>query len=476
VRVIALGWISAALLVVAFLGRAPQVVIWGMGGILLTSAYYLARHRPLDALALTAITALIGPICLFPLRGGLALHLGDLCLFVVAAVTILRIGPSVPITLGRRGGLLGPLLALVFVGWGLGLDPIASAPTMVTIAELVLIFWLTLILVRNTDDAHHLVAGWIGAVTLSSVLVIISYARGEPLILGAGELARERAGEHLLSETILFRASFFVTGFIFPLACAIVAASALILFPAESSSRARLVIGSTIAINVLALALMGNVTAAVGVAVGLACALSVLLLWPRGAYRAIGALIIGLVLGGVVMFSASLVMTSAQLQLLLGRASDNASFLERLNVWRNVVNYVLDAPHVALIGLGPDASIRLHDHPLLQSITRAGGLQQEAVDSGYMYLLLNYGFVVLGLVLVVACTLVADLLPAALTRRDFLAATVLCLLATWAVMSITQMHGVSKPAFMLMQLIAIGDIVPRSRHLSMRRGSTRAWG
>jgi O-antigen ligase len=269
---------------------------------------------------------------------------------------------------------------------------------------------------------------------------------------------------------VLFRASFFVTGFIFPLACSIVTASATMLFPSHASRRRRIAYAVSVAINVLALALMGNSTAAVGVTVGLACAAMVLSLWPRGLRRIVLAALIGAVLASLVFWATSRVMSPAQLQLLLGRASDNTSFLERLTVWHNVLAYIVNAPHAALVGLGPDTSIRLHDHPLLQDLFRGGGVQQEAVDSGYLYVLLNYGGFAFGLVCLIALAVVADLVPAALVHRDLLGALLLCLVVTWAVMSITQMHGVSKPAFMLMQLLALAECVPSTRVYPRVRG------
>lgn len=462
-RSFVIAWAAAVLLVGAFLAKAPSLVLWAFGSMLLAASYYLARRAPLEALVVVAVAALIGPICLVALPGGISLHLGDLCLFVVAAVTVLRLGPSAPIVFGKRGSLLGILLALVLLGWGVALDPIAAAPTIVGIAELVLVMWLTLLTARTADDAQFLIGGWIAAVTLASVLVIVSYSRGEPLILGTDQATRERVGQLISSETVLFRASYFVAGFIFPLACAIVAAATLMLYPAVSSVRVRIASAVSIAVNVVAVVLMGNVTAAVGVAAGLGCGMTVLVLWPRGTRRVILAMLIGVALGSLVVVAVSRLMPDAQLQLLLGRTSDSTSFSERLSLWPNVLRYVLNTPHVAFLGLGPDVSIRLHDHPLLQSITRGGGVQQEAVDSGYLYVLLNYGLLVFGLVLLIAFTLLTDLIPAAAGRRNFLAATLLCLVITWAVMSITQMHGVSKPAFMLMQLLALVECVPRPR-------------
>ena len=57
--------------------------------------------------------------------------------------------------------------------------------------------------------------------TLGAIMVLMAYVRREPLLLGVGTDYQQYAESTIASTNYLYRASFFVTGFGYPLAAAI---------------------------------------------------------------------------------------------------------------------------------------------------------------------------------------------------------------------------------------------------------------
>ena len=178
-----------------------------------------------------------------------------------------------------------------------------------------------------------------------------------------------------------------------------------------------------------------------------------------------------LVGAGAVALAMMQVMSSAQMSLLFARAQSAASLLERFRVWKNVVEYLLTYPHAMLIGLGPDMSIRRGDDPLVRQLFNGAGVQQNAVDSGYLYLLLNYGIFVTLLVVGMALRTLTRLTKMIPSLRDPTAIALWVSIAVWIVMAITQQGGVSKPLFITAQFAALATALyaksaPQSRFLS----------
>jgi hypothetical protein len=216
-----------------------------------------------------------------------------------------------------------------------------------------------------------------------------------------------------------------------------------------------LFLGAGLVLDVVALGLLGGATVGGAVAIGLVF-LAFWSLWlPHGFQRVMVLLLVVVAGGGAIALAMMQVMSSAQLKLLFARAQSAASLLERFKVWKNVVEYLLTYPHAMLIGLGPDMSIRRGDHPLVRQLFYGAGAQQNAVDSGYLYLLLNYGIFVT--LLVVGMALHALNRSAKMIRsfRDPAAIALWVSIAVWLIMAITQQGGVSKPLFITAQFAAL---------------------
>jgi hypothetical protein len=152
-------------------------------------------------------------------------------------------------------------------------------------------------------------------------------------------------------------------------------------------------------------------------------------------------------------------MSPAQLKLLLARSQSAGSLFERFKVWKNVMEYLLTNPHTMLIGLGPDISIRRGDDPLVRQLFNGAGVQQNAVDSSYLYLLLNYGIFVTILVVGIALRTLTRLTKLITHFREPTAIVIWLSVAVWMVMAITQQGGVSKPLFITAQFAALASVL-----------------
>lgn len=460
------AWCGVLLLPVAFVLHQGAAVVWILAALVVVCG--VSIRQPVRAVALISATALLGPIATINLPGGLIVHLGDIYLGALTLTLLAREGLKFPLRFGRDGPLLTVLMCGVMVSWLFSLDMFASLPTIVGIVELMLVYVLTQYAVHDIEDASYLVNAWIAAVTLSSLLVVVSYLRADVLILGATPEVQASARSIRISETLLFRASFFVTGFIFPLAAVVAVSAAKLMFEDSPTPSRRLLLGAVIA-NCCAVVAMGNATAALGALLGIST-LALFLPWMRLARGRFALGVLGISLAGTVLaLIVRQVVPAAQLALLLARRSDTVSLEARLFVWRNVFGYLADTPHALFLGLGPDISIRLASDPLLRNLFRGGGLQQAAVDNGYLYLALDYGIIVLIAVLLVGGRSLYSSFSAA-TRGTTFGVFLWTIIVVWGIMNLTQQHGVAKPVFMIVQIVALTHIV-RRRHKSFPSGS-----
>ena len=442
------------MLIVAFELHAGTAEIWLLAIPVLVCLFVLQLTVPVLAVSLLAGPLLLGPIARIDLPGGLLLHLGDMAIGVVALGAIIRSGQRTTIPLGENE--IPILLVVVFalLGWIAGLDPVASTPSMVALLEMLMFYAFTNAAVSDSRDADTVILGWVGAVALGSLLVVLAYLRRQPLLLGLGAEGQRHAVSTVASTTYLYRATFFVTGFGYPLAAAILC-STMWIIARKGRSMLRVGLVAGLILDLVAAGLLGGATVAGSVAIGLIF-LAFWALWlPKGIRRVVALGIAFLAAAGAIALALTQVMSPAQLKLLLGRTQSAESLFERFKVWKNVVAYLLTYPHAVLIGLGPDISIRRGDYPLLRQLFNGAGVQQNSVDSGYLYLLLNYGIFVTLLVVGMAFHALTRLTKMITSSPDPTAIVLWVSITAWMVMAITQQGGVSKPLFITAQFAAL---------------------
>jgi hypothetical protein len=442
------------LLVIAFEFHLDTLQCWVIAIPVLGCLFLLQLGAPSLAVSLLAGPLLLGPIVRINLPGGLLLHVGDLAVGVLIVGSIVRRGRRAALRLGEYEIPILLLILLVLVGWLVGLDPVASTPSMVALLEMLALYIFATSAVATARDADVMILGWVGAVGLGALLVLVSYLRRDPLLLGVGVEGQRYAETTIASTAYLYRASFFVTGFGYPLVAAILC-SAMWIIAKKGNRVLRAGLGAALVLDIVALGLMGGATVAGSVGIGLVL-LAFWTLWlPNGFRRAVVFAMVILAGASGVAFVLTRVMSATQLKLLLNRAQSADSLFVRFKVWNNVLVYLLTYPHAMLVGLGPDISIRRGDYLFLRQLFNGAGAQQNAVDSGYLYLLLNYGIFVTLLVVGMALRTLTQLTRMITRSADTTAIALWVSIAVWMVMAVTQQGGVSKPLFMTAQFAAL---------------------
>jgi hypothetical protein len=163
------------------------------------------------------------------------------------------------------------------------------------------------------------------------------------------------------------------------------------------------------------------------------------------------------VIVGLVVYA---ILPIEQLGVLGSRITGGESLSLRLSLWRHVGLTLLENPRVMLLGLGPDYTTRLVDAPFVRDMLRSAGQEQAALDSGYLWLSVNFGLPCAFLVIIAVFTVFMRAVRGIPAREPFKLVVVVGLLV-WASMSITQQPGISKPLFALAQLIVIAECLMR---------------
>ena len=464
----------SALLIPLFLLRAPVIATWIAAATIVLVGMVLQRRDPVGALTVLPVALLLGPIARIELTSSVALHFGDLYLGGLVMAEYLRAGAGVRLRLGRNAVPITLAIVLALISWLFALDIVVSGVAMVALLEMLLMYLLTIGAVHHPRDVRRVMSGWLGAVVLSCILIVLAYVLGRPLLIGSGQEGTARAMEIKSSTVYLYRASFFVTGFVYPLGGAIMIVLAD-LFGADGSARFRLGRIAVLVTSAVAVAVLGTLTLAGALLVGFGLALYWLRYAPRGGLRTATLLVAGVALVVLLGILLRQLMPPAQFLALLGRIGQTSSFHARVVVWRNVVHFLLAHPGAAFVGVGPDATVRMGGNPVLFMLFQGPtGSREGAIDSGYLYVVLNYGVPLLLVLAWIAFRTLTVLGRSMRHQFDASAMAIWLCVAIWVPMAVTQESAVSKPIFMIVQLAALAEVFSRSEWGPSRRGHASA--
>jgi hypothetical protein len=451
-----LYWATLVALVLAFLAKTGPASYWLIGAAMVGVSVALYFRSPLLALCTLPGAFLLGIIARTSLAG-ISLQLGDIQLFALVVTFLTTRGIARPLFVGRPG--LFPLgVAILALSWIFSVDFMGSAVTMFNLVELLCVFVLTANILVDEADATTLFRAWWGTVTLCSALIIVSYVRGEPLIIDS-ETEGFVSGFQAMKETStsFLRASFFITTFNYPLACAVVTL-VVYLLASSDAFRSKVYWLVALAVMIASTVLLGNRSVMAAIAFG-----SMLALLMLGANRRTLLTLAGLAVVGVIIIQVALaridaVISPRQLFLFLERIQGADSLFIRFETWASVLDAVASSPHALLIGLGPDAS------------TRAGGVAfleifrgEQAADNQWMFILLNYGVVILALYLRYFASGMWLLYQERRSSHRLLVVMLLMSFVTWQVVGVGQQLGAVKAIALGVQLAAMLELLRNGR-------------
>jgi len=417
--------------------------------ILLFSIPFCKKDFPY-ALSLLPFSFILGPVFLIRI-GSLSVNISDSLLFVDFILFVLFFKNEIRLKIKLLNFAI--LILLIFSTF-LSISIISSLVTLILILQWLIYYWMCNHCYVNEESFYNVLNKWGHAVTLASLLVIFSFFMGKPLILNfENELAK--FSEMRDGANFFLRASYFITSFIYVNACILVTWFLKLIRDAKVKGLFELIFDLMLfSINLFCAFLMQNKTELFSVF--LIFIIIILLSFHKRIY--IKRISIFFICLGIILFSFYNLIINAvgenQLTLFLDRVNENDSYNARLPIWNNVFEYVVTNPKVFLFGIGPDISIRQPETHFFDKLFSNMGVREYAVDSNYLTFLLNYGLI---LTLFFVSRIVV-LLRIAFNKnyyqktKNYLVYPIL----VWLLMGFTQLHGISKPGFLLIFYMAVG--------------------
>ncbi|MDX2180561.1 MAG: O-antigen ligase family protein [Bryobacteraceae bacterium] len=471
------GWLTLGVLLhcgilVAYSAKANDEFFLALSGLIIVYGVALCAISLYTFLLVIPFNALMGIAARYQFQEqGAAVNVSD------AFVLILLLG----LVFRQRRFTLGASTRLILLAYlGMLLSWLVSGQlselifSVLTITQYLIVMWAVFTEVRSREAAWNLLAAWCVATTICSAMVIRSYFAADFLLLNMSAEYRLSYAELLRSGHVLYRATYFIAQFIFPLGMTILCCLFALMKKKGGATLTFLAFASLL-INLVAIVLMGNRTVLVSILVpvvgfsffqGLRTGrISRLQALP------IAALCIALLAGTII----AAVMPENQLNVYLDRTTDPESLRLRAAVWSNVIPFVFSEPSLILFGMGPDASIRLSRTDKVMALYATGRTLEGALDNSYLYLLFDYGVPVTIVLLVLgarAIRLTWRSGMGSIERMD-LEAFLFGILAVVAVMGLTQQYAASKAGFYFIQAIAMAECTHYLTSQSDRRASGR---
>lgn len=462
-----LGYFTLLILIVEFSLKINPLFLTLTSIIFLLFGLFLMIKSPQEALYLLPLVALSGPIVRFQIFPNVSINFSDIYLgnfIVIFLISFLE--RNYILNIGKYFNLIGLACFFVLISLVFSLNILISAISAINIIQLICLYVLTLNYIREKKEIDKLLESWIIATTVCSILIVLTYVNGETLLLDTDDSLND-TNSIKGSENSLFRVAFFVTGFIFPLCFSVVTTFVYFLVKEAPKKRSLVFAGLSLIINLITVVLMGNKTVLVSILLSLPIFFFFKNNFLNVAFykRLAFSLVIILTLGVVLKTGIDQIMPDYQQTLLVESFTSSESLDTRFVIWKNTFLYLINSPFRLLIGVGPDISIRESQNDLFQTLFDSGrGFGPEgAVDSGLLYLLLNYGLCVFTLLSIIITHAMMSLKKIIKRDNELTYVIVLISIISWIIMSITQQSGISKPVFLFIQLMAVTDIIISKR-------------
>lgn len=436
---------------VFFLNNKESLVLVLLGLFIVFISIPYSSKQFFFTLSVLPLSFLLGPIFIIQL-GSISLNLSDLLLFFHLIFFVFFFHKSIKLKVSFSL-ILGSFILIPCTVFSISFS--SSLVTITSILQWVIYYILCTHFYVNSDDFLKSLKIWGHAITLGSLLVIISYILGKPLILNTDDNFYEGFKDLKESATQYLRASYFVTSFIFVNACALITYFTLLMLTHQRTlDRLKTIL--FFLINLFCALLMQNKSVIFAVLIIFTFIMIITLFHKHYRYRVgVTLFLFAFSLIGVYKYAVQLIGES-QLEYFIERIYDNESYSIRVPIWINVIEYTFTNPKVLLFGIGPDISIREANLNFFDQLFTYRGLREYAVDSNYFTFLLNYGIILSILFFYKIISILMKSYRGIFKDRVYCYLLIFPVIA-WLIISVTQLHGISKPAFLIIYYIAISD-------------------
>jgi hypothetical protein len=438
------------------------VASFAMLALALPLAFRATRH----AVLLVPLICVLGPASRFEV-GSVAINVSDLYVLALAVGGLLHgkfaltaAGPKAPVSAAFMGLLV--LLSFIF-----SISTEASFLALVALVQLVVIWAVTVNVIRTREDILRYTDALFSAATLAAALILISYFRGVTLLMDESRALRDQFAILQERADVFFRATYFSATFIFPLAAGLVCQ-----FPRLASEHFSIVslISRLLAFGVAVSAAlaMGNKTLLYAVAaIGLCTSFLVFLFGrdrhPQAVLRFVLLPIVILPVIGLIAYIFQEWFPENQRVQLVGHFSNTDTlFIDRVWIWTNsLFSFAQESAIRIFFGFGPDTSVRLQSSAVFENYFHSMTSDVGALDSSYLYWLINFGLILFLFAVIWLFRQVFRLFRLFFKCRLSFVLVIAAGLAVHLLMGVSQQATLSKMIFSWAQLCALGSVALR---------------
>jgi hypothetical protein len=338
----------------------------------------------------------------------------------------------------------------------LSISPLSSLIVIIGLVQWGIYYFLCKKIYFKKDDCYLALDRWSVAVTISSMLVIASYFAGKPLILTEDKVFTESFNDLKQSADYFLRASFFVTSFIFVNGSILIYYFIQLIFNKKSSFLLKIKFIIFLIINFTCAILMQNKSVLFSV-IFLFVVILIYSLYKNDYRRKVFFSLVACFFFIMIFYNFIIEnLDEKQVMFFFDRIYDKQSYNSRIPIWINVIEYTIMNPKVIFFGIGPDLSIRESNAIFFDKLFSNQGSREQAVDSNYLTFILNYGIILSSFLFINIILIIKKALNK--IKDDILFRLLFIFpIISWLIISITQLHGVSKPAFLIIFYLALSD-------------------
>ena len=464
------------LLVVSFSSMSPKMAQIIIAGVALSATWLLSFRNLTQSIYLIVLVTHIGPIIRFSFYPFGMVGLGDLFLLLISISFIFK--------RLKRGFYTGPIKRCFIILVPLFLLSIISSPDIkmalpgvISVSEIVLIYFLVINEIRTRDQAQMLINMILVTVIVATCLHVLFYSRGVSLLLAGESASALLRGEDMsvlfedVSQSLLFvKSSFFFS--------LIPASTVAIIFGIRYLFLQKKYKLSALSLRLLAmiLAIISSLVSGDRTGIVTGTVVCILIAFERVRLSAeskkhivrFGTVIIVIICVGYVGLAVQReILSQDKYSSFRERFAYEAStsIIERLLMLKAIPHKVIEFPMEFILGVGPDLSIRAPDNSVIKSLMyiEAINFQPHSFHNFFIDYIFQLGiFSFLIFVYVIVATL-RRLVKLIRLSSDNLAYDCFFAICGWLILWNSHATGWSKPVIILAQLFAIAHLVSSGR-------------
>src|SRR4030042_4918769 len=375
---------------------------------------FISVHNLLYGIYMVPLVALIGPIISLDIAGVATVTIADFYLMILTIVFVTRtISGKNIVFIGRYAHVFILFLTFLLLSYVFSNSIFHSTLAFINLSQLCIISLLSINVIRTRRDARRLLAFWVGAAIICSIMVCIKYFRNDPMLVRYENIYGVYDIEIMKEKAISFyRATYFYAGFGFILTISTI----ILLIDLLYSNHSKILFRLFRLFKLFLLMFLGFTMFIMNNKTGIFtfCIIGVIIIFPWSGiighrnrfniYRVVVG-VFAISLASLVVVSGVVLLISVD-QIVAGiqRIEDQSSLSQRLEIFGNALDFLIHNPKALLVGIGPDIITRAGIEDVSVEIlllNRTYGLYEGAIDSSYVGAIVEYGLITVAVFLLI---------------------------------------------------------------------------